>query len=130
MSGFSISINAAELFSVKEEGDWDALEDEIPSRADTRPGGALAGLVSAAIQEGLIVGDRRLRLDVDAGDDADGPGYYVFLSNVAGEQRFLHVASSWRRLRFAEEGLDVAAVIRHYLTEVCGVANSLISDAQ
>lgn len=104
----------------------DDLDCIIPDVVVEDAGAALSRMVYEAWESGVIVGNPDLRLDVNGDDDTDGPGFYVLLHNAEPGAQRLWLTSGWTELRRSPEGITPADTARHYLDEVCALANGIV----
>lgn len=107
---------------VADEGD--ELGGKLPDPSDDGAGSALSDLVYEVLSAGVLVGDPRIELNVHS----DGAGYLVRLNNVAGHQRLVGLTRGRQELLWPLNELSPSENVRHYLQQVCDVANELLND--
>lgn len=104
----------------------DESEHRLPAPGDGYPGSTLSDFVYRALSAGVLVGDPGIELNVHGHDD--GAGYSVRLNNVTGGQRLVGLTRGRHELCWAPNHLTPSESSRHYLQQICCMANALLND--
>lgn len=100
------------------------LEHTHPNPSDDSPGSALSDLVYRALSAGVLVGDPGIELNVHS--HADGAGYFVRLNNHSGHQQLVGLTKGRHELNWPPSNLTINEITRHYLQQICDIANTLL----
>lgn len=104
----------------------DELARHLPTLGDACPGSTLANLVYQALSAHVLIGDPGIELNIHG--LAEGAGYFVRLNNRAGRQNSVGLTRGWHELHRPPNDLTPGDRARHYLLQVCCIANSLLAD--
>lgn len=104
-------------------------QDGVPDRTDDRAAHSLSEMVLDAIEDGVLVSDPRLELEVHDDDDADGSGYYVLVSSRAGAQSIVRITTGWTEMHWPPPEATVAEQARYFMDAVVSEANALLRAA-
>jgi hypothetical protein len=102
----------------------DELECNHPDPDDASPGSAVSDLVYRALSAGVLVGDPAIELNVHS--HADGAGYFVRLNNHSGHQQLVGLTRGRHELNWPPNDLTTSEITRHYLQQICDIANTLL----
>ncbi|MCV7339396.1 hypothetical protein [Mycobacterium haemophilum] len=110
---------------------WVAAEDDelahyLPAPGFAPSGSTLSELVYRALSAHVVVGDPGIELNIH--DHADGARYLVRLNNRVGRQPLVGLTRGCHELRWPPNDLTPSDEARHYLQEVCRIANALLAD--
>lgn len=116
------------------EGERDQQEDLVPTPGNSRPAWLLKDVLEMAIETGVVVGDRRLTLDIAPSDNPNGPllpigeqGYRVLLKNSVAEG-LLETTGPWTAMTYSDAGEEASAALRRCLQVVCDEANAMLTE--
>lgn len=123
LKAFSINDDA---FAAWIANEGDELARHLPTLGDACPGSTLANLVYRALSAHVLMGDPGIEVNIHG--LADGAGYFVRLNNRTGRQILVGLTRGWHELPWQPNDLTPGEGARHYLLQVCCIANSLLAD--
>ncbi|MGV9836647.1 hypothetical protein ACWDUL_21000 [Nocardia niigatensis] len=132
-AAFVVAHNDPIPFTVDEDAfkRWLAESEEdvmtwTPTSYSDEPASDLVALIDSAVASGVLIGDLRLTLLLDAWNTRKDPGFTLMLQNNAGDQENVAVTTGFTALCYADSALTTAEAARHHLDGVAEIANGLL----